>query len=45
MGAFERGWAAAELGLTIKQCPYHPATGESITWRNGWRAFWESVGL
>lgn len=43
---FEAGWIAAEMGQPLRslQTLTNPK-GASIAWRNGWRAFWESVGV
>jgi hypothetical protein len=45
MSAYELGWTAAEHGLTIKSNPFMRGTGEEISWRWGFRAMLDSVGL
>jgi hypothetical protein len=46
MNAFERGWTAAEFdGKTMRNNPYKRGTAEWMLWRNGFRAFYESIGL
>lgn len=42
MTSFERGWADAEVGRRLKECPYFNGTGAAIAWRQGWKAFFNS---
>lgn len=44
MTAYEMGWAAAERGKLLKDCPFEVG-GMWISWRAGWKDFIESVGL
>lgn len=41
---YELGWIAAETGRTMRDNPYLDGTGYAIAWRNGFRAFLESIG-
>jgi hypothetical protein len=41
---FERGWIDAGRGLALSQ-NYYKGTVEWLCWRNGWRAFWASLGV
>lgn len=45
MNAYELGWAAAEHGMTLKDNPFMPGTSDEISWRWGYRAMLDSVGL
>lgn len=46
MNAFERGWRDADLGADFyRGNPYPKAQGEWITWRNGYRAMYQSCGM
>jgi hypothetical protein len=45
MSPYERGWMDAERGKSLRDCPYHPASGSAISWRWGYRAMLESIGL
>jgi hypothetical protein len=44
MNCFEQGWMHAELGKLLKQCPYKRGSTEWLTWRNGYKAFYEAYG-
>lgn len=45
MGPYERGWADAARGKTIRKCPYHIDSASAISWRCGWRDTLRSMGL
>jgi hypothetical protein len=45
MSAYELGWIAAEIGKSLKDCPFKRDPGSAIAWRNGYRAMYASVGL
>ena len=32
---FEEGQIARDMGMTLKDNPFHPASGESLSWKNG----------
>ena len=37
MSPYEQGWIDAICGKSLKDCPYHRASGFAIAWRNGWK--------